>query len=232
MGGFPENQEQIEIVETRVIRRLKVSNLIHSILQVFNIERGWFYTLKHMFVDPGKMALDYIGEGRLKYTPPFRLLFITTTIAFFLFRYSRSANEFTEGVFAGVKNPEVIDLLNKAGEYFNVLIWLYIPIAGFFTWVVNRKSKFNYAENLVFQTYFFVLTNTLAMLIILERVAETMLWSLIITVLLVFYNVFGYKNFFSKSWLRSFLESLALYLFSSTIYFILLIALAVAYIKL
>jgi hypothetical protein len=231
MNQFPENAEHIEIVETHVIKRLKLSNLIGNIMQAFNLEKGWIYTLKQLAINPGKMARHYTGEGRLKYTAPFKMLFFTTTLAILSLRYSGSANDFTEGFLMGTNDPEFSDLLDKASGYFNLLIWIYIPIAAFFSWVVNRKSQLNYAENLVFQTYFFVITNIVTMLLVFDRMHESILWSLVILVLIIFYNVYMYKQFFLKKWQRAIAESLALYVLSSVVYFMFLIVLIFIYVK-
>ncbi len=233
MKAFPEGSENLTIVETHVIRRLKLSNLFSYLLQSLNIEKGWLFSLKHLFANPGSMALDYTASGRLKYVAPFKMLFITTTLAFFALKYSGTAEVFAEGVVEGAKDKTVINLLEKASDYFNILIWIYIPIAAIFTWLINKKrTQLNYAENLVFHTYFFVLTNILTLLIMLDRwVYQSSIWNLLMFGFLLFYNMYAYKSFFSKKWLRAALESTFLFLFNSLLYFAFLIFILAIYVK-
>jgi hypothetical protein len=203
------------------------------LLQSLNLEKGWLFSLKQLFSNPGAMALDYTGLGRLRYIAPFKMLFITTTLAFLALKYSGTVEVFAEGVAEGAQDKTVLNLLEKASEYFNILIWIYIPIAAIFTWLINKKrTQLNYAENLVFHTYFFVLTNILTLLIMLDRwVYQSSIWNMIMFAFLLFYNVYAYKSFFSKKWLRAALESTFLFLFNSVLYFAILIFILAIYVK-
>ena len=40
---------------------------------VFNLDKGMWYTIKMMFVDPKKVINDYVGGNTIKYMHPFRV---------------------------------------------------------------------------------------------------------------------------------------------------------------
>ena len=72
------------IVEERRWNRITLKYIFSSLLDAFNLERGGIYTLKRLFINPGQMAKDYLGAERFHFTPPFRLLFITTAIVIYI----------------------------------------------------------------------------------------------------------------------------------------------------
>ena len=233
MKAFPEDTDQITVQETHIIKRLKFNNLFSAFLQSLNLERGWIFSLKRLFINPGKMALDYAGAGRMRYVTPFKMLFITTTLAIIALKYSGSIELFAQGVEEGSENdPAVINIIEEAVQYFNVIIWLYIPIAAFFTWLANRKSQLNYAENLVLQAYFFVLTNIATLFLVFDKISPHFIWNMLLFAFFMFYNVYIYKGFFSKKWFRSIIESTLLMAVSSVFYFLFLIVAIVVYLYL
>ena len=233
MKAFPEGVDHITIEEKHVIRRLQVKNLFSYLLQSLNLERGWLFSLKQLFLNPGAVALDYIGKGRLRYISPFKMLFITTTLAFLAIQYTGTVEVFAEGVADGAQDKSVLDLFEKASEYFNVLLWIYIPIAATFSWLLNRKkSQLNYAENLAYHTYFFVVTNIISLISLFDKlIYESVAWSLVMFALLTFYNTYTYKVFFDKKWFFALIESIVLFIFCSFIHLSLLIGLAIIYSK-
>lgn len=227
--GFPEGENEIEVIETHVIRRLKISNLFNSILHAFNLEKGGIFTVKQLLINPGRLVLDYIGTGRLKYTAPFKILVITTTLAFLALRYSSGFQQYQADFYQGLNNEEIIKLIELGSTYFNVLLWLYIPIAGLLTWLVNIKGKFNLAENLAFQTYYFTLSNLIVIPVILDYVINTQIIQAFTTLAFLFYYVYAYKVFYSKSWLRASLEFVLIYAIATVLYLILLVLLIVLF---
>ena len=229
MNEFPFNKEELEITETRKIRRLKLNQVFNSILVAFNLERGGLYTVKQLFANPGKLIENYVGEGRLRYVGPFRLLIITTTIAFILLQYSTTFDEFRAGFYEGIQNPELFSIIESASKYFNILLWLFLPVAALFSWFFNRKRQYNYAENLAFQTYVFSLTNIITMFTIFDKLISPAVIVVIIYAAFTFYYIYSYKAFFKKGWFRSTLEVAVQYTLSSFVYFFFLFGMLFAY---
>lgn len=234
MDEFPFNEDEIEITETRSIRRLKVSHVFESILMAFNLERGGLYTVKQLFVNPGELAEEYVAKGRLRFMGPFRLLIITTTITFFILQNSVVFQDFRSGFYEGIQNDKLYAFIENSSRYFNILLWLFVPIAALFSWVFNLKRGYNYAENLAFQTYVFSLTNIIAMLTIFDRLVNPTIVISVVYLGFTIYYVYSYKVFFKKAWWRSIVDVAVQYFLSSTIYFMLQVAimlLAFAYLK-
>ena len=229
--SFPEDKTEVEVTEKRTIKRLQVKNLFQSILQAFNLERGGIYTVKQLIIDPGKMVQEYIGTGRLKYSPPIRLLIVTTTLAFLSLRYSAGFGEFEQGFSSTMTNEKVQSFIDFTSNYWNILLWVYIPIAGFLTWLFNYKGPYNLAENFVFQAYYFCLSNIIIMPVILDRVLEPWLLMLISTVAFVFYYAYAYQSFYNKTWFRAIVESIVIYAIATAVYLFFVLGILFVYLK-
>jgi len=62
-------------------RRLTYKTLAESLMHGFlHVDKGVLYTLKMLFVNPGKIVADYISCKRVSYFQPFPLLIILSTI--------------------------------------------------------------------------------------------------------------------------------------------------------
>ena len=215
---FAENQE-VKIQEERIVKRLTFKNIIGSLLNAFNLEYGVVFTLKQLFVNPGWLARDYITSGRYRYTPPFRLLLITTALTLFFIEQSTAASQMQANFFKGIGDPEITEKVFKVlSEYRNIWFWIYIPIVSLFTWPIFRKQGFNYAENVVLHTYAYSISNLLGMLVALDHWVPTgIVWGLNFTGA-CFYFVYSYKVFFNRKWLNATFEMLGLYIIASIVY--------------
>ena len=236
MNEFPTDEEPLDVTEIRTVKRITMKQVLHSAVEAFNIERGGIYTIKQLFTNPGAAVLDYLGPNRFHYVPPFRILVVTTALALFLIGLAefteQASADFTQGFSSSVEdnggNPEeatvtILSLLGEIQGYFNLILWTFIPFAALFTWLINLKRRFNYAEHIVFQTYMFCLSNMLSFLFPLDHILPGWIIFLVIYILMFFLYIYGYKEFFNKSWLRSFFEMSFVLIISSVIWSALLV---------
>jgi len=234
MEEFPTEEEPLDITETRKVRRITVLQVLSSMVVAFNVDRGGIFTIKQLFIHPGKAIRDYIGANRYHYTPPFRILVITTTLAFFAIGSSELVEGFESDISAEMESAtndiqnemidvtsEVITLTKKISPYFNFILWTFIPIAAFFSWLINLKNRFNYAEHLVFQTYLFCISNILCFLFPLDNFLNPTVPFTAIYGALLFYYTFGYRGFIAKTWKRSILEAIFIYFMATIVWSIL-----------
>ena len=215
---FKANQEK-EISRTFTIKRLSLKNTISSIFEAFSLEYGAFFTLKQLFVNPGRLANDYLTSGRYRYMPPFRLLLLTTALIFFFIEQSSAVNQFQLGIFEGSSNKQTAEkVIQILSEYRNIWFWLYIPLVSLFTWPIFRKQCINYAENLVMHTYTYCISNFLGILIVFDHwIPSNLIWAFNF-IGLCFYYVYSYKVFFQRKWGSAIFEMIGLYLLTSVMY--------------
>jgi hypothetical protein len=231
MLEFPTEEEPLDVTEIRQVKRITIAQVFQSMFDAFNVDRGGIFTAKQLFIDPGNAVRDYLGANRYHYTPPFRLLIITTAVALFAI----SIADFTEAMTAGFTKDisdsvnetktekvditkEVTQLLYELSSYHNILLWTLLPFLTFFSWLMNLKKPFNFAEHFVFQTYLSCVSNILSFLFPLDHILPLWLTFVIVYMGVFFYYVYGYKEFLKKSWMASFLEVLFVLFFGSIIW--------------
>lgn len=218
----PMITEAVEITETRRIERISLAQIFRSFLDAFNLDRGVVFTLKQLFVNPGRAIVSFLGTGRYHFVPPFRLLIVTTAIVLYLISLSQSVVElgsgFNEGISDASDATKFLEVQQAMSSYMNLILWTYIPIIALLTYVLNRKKGFNFAEHLVFHTYLFCIANICGFFLPLDHYLPIYVIWLIVYVPMVFYYIYGYRFFMAKSWLRAVLEMIAIFVISSIIW--------------
>lgn len=63
--------------QRKSIKRFDWKEVLRSITRgFFNADRGIFYTIKQLFIRPGKLSLNYLEGKRIRCFPPFPMIFI------------------------------------------------------------------------------------------------------------------------------------------------------------
>ena len=226
MSAFPDNKEEIEITEKRVIKRVTIRNFVSNVLDAFNITRGGVYSFKMILKNPGQLSRDYLGVSRYQITAPFKILVLSSAIALLLINSLDYINILLEEslVVNGDKQEDFKNqIIERFISYFNLILWVYIPVSALISYLLNRKRNYNYAENLVFQTFVLSITNIVVIICFPLIYISLNLAFVVIQILMLFYMVYAYKVFFQKRWLRSFTDTSIVFIFGSLIWTIFLI---------
>jgi len=140
------------------VHRFTLKHAFHDFLHTFtHVDRGILFLIKQLFLKPGVVAKEYIAGKRKKYFNPFQYLILAVAVSFFLTAklgvigfthvepeiYSRLA--FWQRYF--------LEFNNFIYTYFNLLLFIAVPLMAFYSWLFYRKSGFNYSENVIFQTF-------------------------------------------------------------------------------
>ncbi len=223
----------IEVNETRKINRITIKQSFLDLMNAFNLERGLIFTIKLLFISPSKIVKLYLNEGRFKIVNAFRLLILTTAASLFILYLADvddllvpSDKEFLEG-FA---NEEQVGADYLTGmmkqiyfDWYNLFLWIAIPIYGFFTYLLYRKNRYNFAEHMVIQSFHISGLNVIMGLILpmhyLFGQEATMYIGFALATLYFFYFIIGV---FSKTSFKAIVRTLLLYLLSNAVYFIIL----------
>lgn len=217
---FPTEEEPLDITETRQVKRITTMQVLRSAFDAFNVDRGGVFTVKRLFVNPGKGIKNYLGANRYHYTPPFRLLIVTTAIALLVISKAEVTQSFGKDIVTGIENgaqekdkteqelmmAKFNELTNTLKPYSNLILWTFVPLFALFVWLINLKGPFNFAEHVVFQTYMFSISNILSLILIFDHFLPISLVLIILYAGMFAYYVYGYKVFTGKKWFRSFLE--------------------------
>lgn len=139
--------------------RLTIKHSVHEFLHSFtHVDKGLLYLILQMFKRPGFVAKEYIGGKRSTYFNPTQYLILAVAVSMFL------SIKFTLlGPNTGTVNPEVYKHLSYAEQfglqynefiykYFNIMLFVAVPVMALFTRLFYRSSGYNYAENLSFNS--------------------------------------------------------------------------------
>jgi hypothetical protein len=142
------------------IHRFTLKHALRDFAHTFtHVDRGILYLIKELFLRPGKVAKEYIEGSRKKYFNPMQYLILAVAAAAFL-----SAKFNLMGPDANTINPDVYSHLTETArmmlqfnqfiyKYFNLILFIAVPVMAFFSWLFYRKSGYNFAENLVFHSF-------------------------------------------------------------------------------
>ena len=143
------------------IHRITLKHIFHEFFHGFvHLDKGILFLIKEMCIRPGVVARDYIEGKRNKYFNPFQFLILgVAAITFVTIKLDLG---FGAASNIHVTSDSAEELSRVTGSftkyfynYFNILQFLSIPLLSIFSYVFFRKSGYNYAENLVLNTFLF-----------------------------------------------------------------------------
>jgi hypothetical protein len=202
--------------------RFTVTHLAHELLHALtHTDKGVFFLIKEMFYRPGKVALEYNAGRRKKYFNPISFLLIMMALQLFVAKKAHVYDAYLTGTEKWVKEMTKSSKTvrgSSAGSEFEtakrqtpkilenakILSFLFIPIVALLTWLFFKKSKSNYAENLIFNVLlqgqidlFFILFCIIPFLIYPPSIVLAMYFYLLLSWI---YSIFAYKQFYQQRW--------------------------------
>lgn len=201
--------------------RFTVKHFLHEFFHAFtHTDKGILFLMKELIVRPGQTVREYNEGKRKKYFNPITFLLIASALQLFAAKksqmfehYANSLEAITAGMAPNKETGEKIRQsikektekpLSFTMEYSKLLTFLFIPVLGFFTWLLFRKSGVNYAENLVLNVMvsaeLSVLFLVLCVLPFLLVPSLVILWMSLYLVINWAYSIIVYKQFFRQSW--------------------------------
>ena len=135
------------------ISRINFSFILFDIQDGFiHANKGIFYTIKRLLINPGKMVREYLQGKRVKHFKPLSLLILVSALYMVFFRYVFN--------FGSVNTIEVVDseqlssffrwLFNNKAIYEILLILL----TSVLTFVLYKKHyNYNFIEHIIINTY-------------------------------------------------------------------------------
>ncbi len=153
------------------MHRISAGHLLHEGIHfVTHADKGIFYLIKMLVLNPGKVARDFIDGKRKKVFSPVNFFLIVVAIAvFFLSAFlqpisSERSLKMRESA-ARIENPgarekmlSTIGRMEKSeaftSRYSNLVTMLATPLAAVLFWLFYRRARFNYLEHLVANMYF------------------------------------------------------------------------------
>lgn len=139
------------------IHRFTLKHILHDFFHVFtHLDRGLPFLIKELFTRPGEVVREYLEGKRSKYYNPFQYFLLSSAVVLFLtvkldLGTLMIGSVTITGDAAALFRAQFIPFLY---QYFNVLQFVTLPLLSFYSYLFFRKAGYNYAENLVLNTFY------------------------------------------------------------------------------
>ncbi len=133
------------------VRRFDYAYILHEVQHALHLEKGFFYTVKELFVKPGSTISGFIAGNRLYHIKPFPFLILTSL--FFTLTAKLVVMKMNTEHMAKLKDSTVSVALawtQANWAYSNIIISIFI---AFYLRLLFRKSGYNLIELLIMLTY-------------------------------------------------------------------------------
>lgn len=220
------------------VDEVNFSNLVKDLTaSIFQVDKGFFYTLKGLFKRPGQTLRAFLDGKRKQHFKPVAYLLTLSTIYFLASKLTGQntwlgdiINGFIEGLTDDdpqAEIPAILTWIVKNYAYTNLLL---LPIFSLASYLSFRKLSRNYIEHLVINSYLTgqqaIFYTLFAIIIFLTGQEKILLLALLLSVA---YTFWVFWQFFDKgnrliNLLRS-LMTYVLYLIFSVVTFLLIVSL-------
>ncbi|MDW3650015.1 MAG: DUF3667 domain-containing protein [Bacteroidia bacterium] len=226
-GNFCQNCGQ----KTNV-GRIDFNYLIKEVPQsFFQLDRGFFFTVRELFLRPGHSLREFIGGKRKNFYKPIAFVLITSTL-YVLSTYLMGTKTFmaemligfTEGIQASdfQNGGKTVDWIVKNQSY---LAFLVLPIFSLASYLAFIRSDYNYIEHLILNLYISGQQMLIYLMFSFIGTDENA-WIATPIILGITYNIWTYLQFFNEKKLatRFWLIGLSYLIFFAIPFLILFIA--------
>ncbi len=202
------------------LQRFSLKHALHEFIHTFtHVDSGIFFLIRELFLWPGIVAKEYIDGQRKKYFNPVQYLILAVAAATFL-----SVKFNLMGPDLSPISPEVYGELSEKAKvflqfreyiykYFNLILFLAVPVMALFSWLFYRKSGYNYAENLILNVFLAAQRTLMFILLAPFLYFLKSLWFIFIVIYYLWWIVYfgwAYVQFFNQKPSRVILKYIAL----------------------
>ncbi|MEO1214563.1 MAG: DUF3667 domain-containing protein [Bacteroidota bacterium] len=203
------------------VGRIDFYYLAHEIPNsVFQLDRGFFFTVKELFTRPGHSIREFISGKRKYFYKPIAYLLITTTF-YILSTFLMGTNTLMVDLLIGFKSgmeasdssqgQGMVDWVIRNQTY---LTFLVLPLFSLASYLTFARSGYNYVEHLVLNLYI-TGQQMIIYLIFVFFIVEENVWMATPIILAITYNIWTYLQFFKEKSLgkKTLLIALSYFLF-------------------
>lgn len=142
------------------VEKLTLSNFLADIFSsIFQVNRGFLYSLKELFIRPGHSIREYLNGRRKNHFKPVAYAFTFSTIYFILSQFTKQGTFINEAIEGFYNYPDS----SKEGNQFKILNWLaknfaftmlmLLPLTSLASFIAFLNTGFNYIEHFVLNAY-------------------------------------------------------------------------------
>ena len=208
------------------IRRFDARYIKDEIGNLFNLEKGFFYTTKELIIRPGQNVRKFIAEDRNRLVKPITFLVVTSLIYTLIVNFFHIEEQNTN--YGDVEGLEVampiFEWIQSHYGYANLIMGFLMALLAK---VFFKKYGYNYFEILILLCF----VSGIEMLIvsffgIIEGVAKIQLQEAA-TIISVIYAIWAIGHFFENKW-TNYLKAFVIYMLGVLLFIISILFLGVA----
>lgn len=154
-GNFCSNCGQDSEVD-KINAKYLFKEISHSILE---LDKGFFYTVKELFIRPGRSIRDYFQGKRKNHYKPISFVILTATIyllSTLITGEKTFLGDFLYGAISGLNDKEFKTLSNTfrwGANNYTFITLILMPFFSFASFISFRKAGYNYFEHLIINCY-------------------------------------------------------------------------------
>ncbi len=133
--------------QPKVLKRIDGDYIRHEIEHLLHLDKGFFYTVKELFIRPGKSIREFLTDNRNRLIKPIIFIIVTSLIYSIINNYFHIEEQYIQQ--SGLENTTVGKLIKWMQEHYgygNIILGIFI---AFFIKLFFRKSDYNFYEILI-----------------------------------------------------------------------------------
>lgn len=211
--GNKENAKTLDRIDGKYLSR--------EIISVLNLDKGIFYTIKEIFLRPGKTIQEFLLYDRKRLVKPIIFIIVTSLTYSIINHYFQIEEQYVRQ--SGLENSTIEKLIKWIREnygYANILMGIFI---AFFIKLFFRKFDYNFYEILILLCF----VMGIGMLIfsffsLIQGIFHIELFQ--IGGLLAFvYTTFAIADFYDKTKVKNYFKSFGAYMIGMVTFFIIVV---------
>lgn len=189
------------------VARVNFPSFLNEVSEsVLQVDKGFLFTLRELFLRPGKSIKEFLNGKRKNHFKPIAYVLTLSTLYFLISRITNQntwMDDLIQGFTSaesdynsGIKVPTILSWLAKNFAYSALML---LPIFSFASYLMFFKYKLNYIEHIVINSY---ITGQQAILYSLFAVLETVIKSkaidLVLFIVTMSYTCWVFLQIFSE----------------------------------
>ena len=207
------------------LKRIDGKYILHEIEHVLHVERGIFFTIKELFLRPGKGIHEYLTENRNRLIKPIIFVIISSLIYSVINNFFHVEDQYLQT--QGLENTftgKILGWMQANYGYMNILMSVFI---AFFLKIFFKKEGYNFYELLIVLCF----VSGISMLIfalfgLIEGLTHLKLM-MYTGILSIAYLVWAIAQFFNKKNIGTYFKIIAAYFLGSILFFVLLFGIGI-----
>ena len=213
MHETPENFEHKKIEEHQTLERIDGSYIWSEISSILNFDKGIFYTIRELFLRPGKAIQEFLLHDRKRLIKPI-IFVIFSSVVFIIAQQLLGFN--TGSAPASIKSVGIKKAFQWVSDNFgivNIILGLFI---GFWIRLFFYKSGYNIYE--IFILVFFTIGMGNLVFTFFGIIESVTGWQVnnLAYLFALLYSAWAIGNFFNKSKAWSYIKGILTYALGTT----------------